>query len=63
MKRKALEKMLRIAGCYLKREGSSHSLWINPETGVVEAVPRHTEILEPADIRQALVIAKTPLQL
>lgn len=34
---------MRIAGCYLKREGASHSLWINPKTGVVEAVPRHTE--------------------
>ena len=48
MKRKELEKKLRKAGCYLscslKREGASHSLWINPQTGVVEAVPRHTEI-------------------
>ncbi|MBL1208342.1 hypothetical protein [Geminocystis sp. GBBB08] len=34
MKRKKLEKKLRIAGCYLKREGSSHSPWINPQTGV-----------------------------
>ena len=24
-------------GCYLRREGASHSLWINPRTGVVEA--------------------------
>lgn len=47
MRRKDLEKMLRIAGCYLKREGKSHSLWINPRTGTVEAVPRHTEIKEP----------------
>jgi len=47
MKRKILEKKLRIAGCFLKREGSSHSLWINPKTGVVEAVPRHKEIKEP----------------
>ena len=46
MKRKELEKKLRRAGCYLKREGSSHSLWINPQTGVTEAVPRHTEIKE-----------------
>jgi mRNA interferase HicA len=22
-------------------------LWINPKTGVIEAVPRHTEIKEP----------------
>lgn len=47
MKRKQLEKRLRIAGCFLKREGSSHSLWMNQRTGVVEAVPRHTEIKEP----------------
>jgi mRNA interferase HicA len=46
MKRKELEKRLRQAGCYLKREGASHSLWINPRTGVVEAVPRHAEIKE-----------------
>lgn len=47
MKRKDLEKKLRLAGCYLKREGSSHSLWINPKTGIIEAVPRHVEIKEP----------------
>ncbi|NGZ95994.1 MAG: addiction module toxin, HicA family [Nitrospira sp. WS110] len=47
MKRRDLERKLRIAGCYLKREGASHSLWINPKTGVVEAVPRHSEIKEP----------------
>ena len=47
MKRRDLEKRLRHAGCYLKREGRSHSLWTNPRTGVVEAVPRHTEIKEP----------------
>lgn len=47
MKRRDLEKRLRHVGCYLKREGGSHSLWINPKTGVVEAVPRHAEIKEP----------------
>jgi predicted RNA binding protein YcfA (HicA-like mRNA interferase family) len=46
MKRRDLEKRLRRAGCYLKREGSAHSLWTNPKTGVVEAVPRHSEIKE-----------------
>ncbi len=44
MKRHALLKHLRMHGCYLKREGSNHSLWCNPQTGQVEAVPRHTEI-------------------
>jgi predicted RNA binding protein YcfA (HicA-like mRNA interferase family) len=47
MKRRDLEKKLRIAGCFFKREGGSHSLWINPKTGIVEAVPRHNEIKEP----------------
>lgn len=47
MKRRDLERRLRIAGCYLKREGSAHSLWMNPKTGVVEAVPRHSEVKEP----------------
>lgn len=47
MKRRELEKRLRHAGCYLKREGAAHSLWINSSTGVVEAIPRHTEVKEP----------------
>ncbi len=47
MKRRDLERGLRIAGCYLKREGGSHSLWINPKDGAMEAVPRQTEIKEP----------------
>jgi mRNA interferase HicA len=46
MKRKELEKLLRLAGCFLKREGASHSLWMNPKTGVCEAIPRHNEIKE-----------------
>ena len=46
MKRKELERQLRRAGCVLKREGTSHSLWVNPRTGVMEAVPRHLEIKE-----------------
>ena len=46
MKRRDLEKRLRRGGCYLKREGSSHSLWINPRTGVTETIPRHNEIKE-----------------
>jgi len=54
MKRKLLEKRLRVAGCYLKKEGASHSLWINAKTGHIEAVPRHTDIKE----RLALKILK-----
>jgi mRNA interferase HicA len=44
MKRQTLIKHLRKNGCYLKREGGSHALWMNPRTGHIEAVPRHTEI-------------------
>jgi mRNA interferase HicA len=51
MKRIDLERKLRISGCYLKRQGASHSLWINPKTGVIEAVPRHNEIKEPLPIK------------
>ena len=47
MKQRDLERKLRSAGCYLKREGKSHSLWIDPKTGVIKAVPRHNEIKEP----------------
>jgi hypothetical protein len=44
MKRNALLRHLRRNGCFLKREGGAHSLWCNPRNGVVEAVPRHSEI-------------------
>jgi mRNA interferase HicA len=44
MKRSSLLQQLRRHGCYLKREGRAHSLWCNPQTGAVEAVPRHIEI-------------------
>ena len=44
MKRQALLKHLRRHGCYLKREGGSHSLWVNPLTGQIETIPRHSEI-------------------
>ncbi len=46
MKRSVLLRHLRKFGCYLKREGSSHSLWSGPDTGHIEAIPRHTEIPE-----------------
>jgi mRNA interferase HicA len=35
-----------VHGCYLKREGGAHSLWVNPQTGKMEAVPRHNEIAD-----------------
>lgn len=39
MKRSTLLQHLRKHGCVLKREGGSHSLWMNPANGAVEAVP------------------------
>jgi len=37
-------KILRMNGCYQKREGANHSLWISAISGAMEAIPRHTEI-------------------
>lgn len=44
MKRSSLLRHLRSYGCTLKREGRAHSLWMNPKTGAVEAIPRHVEV-------------------
>jgi mRNA interferase HicA len=35
--------------CWLfsQAEGGSHSIWMNPKNGIIEAVPRHAEIKEP----------------
>jgi len=46
MKRESLLRHLRLHGCFLKREGGSHSLWANPTTGQIQAVPRHTEVAD-----------------
>jgi len=46
VKRKKLIKILTTGGCELKREGSKHSIWHNPKTSKMEAVPRHTEVAE-----------------
>jgi len=46
MKREDLLRHLRIHGCYLKREGGAHSIWVNPANGLMQAVPRHTEVAE-----------------
>jgi len=46
MKRDELLKLLRREGCYLKREGANHSLWISSITGRIETIPRHNEIQE-----------------
>ncbi len=44
MKREEFLRHLRKNRCYLKREGASHSLWVNSVTGNLQAVPRHSEL-------------------
>ena len=46
MKREELLKRLREAGCELARQGGRHDWWVQPKTGVQQAVPRHREINE-----------------
>ena len=46
MKRIDLERYLREQGCQLYREGSGHSIWLNPAQRKVASVPRHREIKE-----------------
>ena len=46
MKREDLLRHPRLHGCYLKREGGVHSLWMNPANGNMQAVPRHNEVAE-----------------
>jgi len=43
--------LLKHLGGFPKRGGSAHSLWINPNTGKIEAVPRHTEMSDRAAIK------------
>ena len=44
MRRKALLGHLQDHGCEFLREGGSHSIWRNPQTGRKESIPRHNEI-------------------
>jgi len=44
VKRKDFIKELIKAGCYLKRHGSKHDIYVNPRNGKKAPIPRHTEI-------------------
>jgi len=46
MKRKDLIALLKEHGAVFVREGGSHSVYMNPRTGVNLIIPRHTEISE-----------------
>jgi len=44
VKRKEFIKELVKDGCYLKRHGSKHDIYVNPKNGRKAPVPRHAEI-------------------
>jgi predicted RNA binding protein YcfA (HicA-like mRNA interferase family) len=44
MKRRELIRHLERRGCVLLREGSRHSVYINPAAQTTSTVPRHREI-------------------
>ena len=46
MKRRELIKTIQSFGCKLLRHGAKHDIYHNPETGVTEPMPRHSEINE-----------------
>jgi mRNA interferase HicA len=44
MKRTQLIKYLKEHNCCFHREGANHTLFVNKETGLYSAIPRHSEI-------------------
>ena len=44
MKRQDFIRELEKAGCYLKRHGKKHDIYVNPKNGKKAPVPRHAEI-------------------
>lgn len=47
-----LKKLLKKAGCYLKREGTRHEIWYSPITGESFPVGRHkTEEVKPGTLK------------
>lgn len=44
MNRKKLLKHLQGQGCFLLREGSKHSVFVNMQNHKISTVPRHNEI-------------------
>ena len=44
MKRNKLIQHLEKQGCFLLREGGSHSLYFNPSNSKISTIPRHRDI-------------------
>ena len=41
MKASELARLAKKHGCYIKRHGSQHDIWVNPNTGNTARIPRH----------------------
>ena len=41
MKASELIRLAKKHGCYIKRHGSEHDIWINPKTDNTAGIPRH----------------------
>jgi len=46
VKRQEFIRKLIRSGCYLKRHGARHDIYVNPKNGKKAPVPRHTELKE-----------------
>ncbi|MCL2405834.1 MAG: type II toxin-antitoxin system HicA family toxin [Defluviitaleaceae bacterium] len=41
MKVSELTNLAKKHGCYIKRHGAEHDIWVNPKTGNTARIPRH----------------------
>jgi predicted RNA binding protein YcfA (HicA-like mRNA interferase family) len=41
MKASELTRLAKKNGCYIKRHGAEHDIWVNPITGNTARIPRH----------------------
>jgi predicted RNA binding protein YcfA (HicA-like mRNA interferase family) len=41
MKASELTRLAKKNGCYIKRHGAEHDIWIDPKTGNTVQIPRH----------------------
>jgi len=46
MKRGALLKILKRQGCVFVKHGSKHDQYMQPKTGKIDQIPRHSDISE-----------------
>ena len=53
MKRGALLKILKQQGCVFVKHGNKHDQYIQPRTGKVDQIPRHSDIAE--DIAKSII--------